>query len=100
VVLPLATLAAVAVSAALAITALNARSSPLSSTQRAEFVTACATNATVSRCQCLLTQLQAAGYETPDHLRGVLESEAAAVAAGRPQAGPPAFVLAVRFCRS
>jgi hypothetical protein len=63
-------------------------------------VTACATNATVSRCQCLLTQLQAAGYETPDDLRGALDSEAAAIAAGPPQAGPPAFLAPVRFCRS
>jgi hypothetical protein len=44
--------------------------------------------------------VQAAGYETPDDLRGVLDSEAAAIASGRPQAGPPAFVQAVRFCRS
>jgi uncharacterized RDD family membrane protein YckC len=68
--LPVATLAAVGVSALSAYGVVRAGDQPLTAAQSAEWIAGC-NNSTYGRvdCQCVLTQLEAAGYTTVNNLR-------------------------------
>jgi len=98
--LPVATLAAVLMSALAAWGVVYARSAPLSSTQQAEFITSCQMNSPGVDCVCLLRQLQAEGYVSLTSLESLIASAEAAVTDGRPAAIPAPLLNAVRVCRA
>jgi hypothetical protein len=91
---------AVLLSAAFAYQVSQAGTQPLTAEQQAEFVAGCqASNSTID-CTCLLTQLQAAGYDSLNSLNSIMAEGEAAVADSRPSEMPPALLGAVRACRT
>ena len=100
-VLPTATIFATLVSAASAYGIVEAGSQPLSGAQQAQFVAGCQNTPAgqLVDCGCLLNQLEAAGYVTPDSIRAlVVEAEAEGVGGGSDTARRT-FVAAVNACR-
>jgi uncharacterized RDD family membrane protein YckC len=95
-----ATLLAVLASAFVAWAAVNARTAPLSETQRAEFIEGCSAGGPAAQCECVLTQLQADGYTTFDKLLGLVEQARIATAQGRPDLVPGALARARAACVS
>ena len=76
--LPVATLLALAISALLGFSLVEAGHQPLSSVQQAQFVTGCEnTGGAIVDCRCLLDRLEADGYNTLDRLTN-LEDQARA----------------------
>ncbi|MBV9606220.1 MAG: RDD family protein [Solirubrobacterales bacterium] len=72
--LPVATIAAVIVSALTVIGIAEAGHQPIDSLQASEFIDQCQNSATgaVVDCRCLLNQLEAGGYDTPDALNNFM----------------------------
>lgn len=99
--LPVVTLVALAISALSIFGIVRAGSRPLTAAQRSQFVAGCDASAAgrVMSCGCLLDQLGAAGYDTPDRLQALLEQERVAIARRDPVAMPPALIGAARVCR-
>ena len=98
--LPVATVAALAMSALLAYSALKTNDEPLSPTEQAQFVAGCQAQTSTIDCTCLLHQLQADGYTSADQLRALVASLEPAVASGRGDELPRAFVAAALACRT
>jgi uncharacterized RDD family membrane protein YckC len=99
--LPAATLFAVLVSAVSVYAIATAGSRPLTSEQEAQFVGGCerSPGSVLIDCSCLLTQLEAAGYATPNSLNSLYDRIRAASIERDPAALPPAFIDAARSCR-
>lgn len=98
--LPAVTIVAVLASAGLVYTIANVRNAPLTSTQRSEFVIGCERGAgRIVDCRCVLTQLEAAGYNTLNRLASLATQERAARAAGNPAGLPSVMTQAVNACR-
>lgn len=97
--LPLATVLAVLLSAAFVYRVSNAGTGPLTAEQQAQFISNCqAASPPGTDCTCILTQLQADGYDSLDSLNGLLAQSQAAVVDGRPSEIPQTIVSAVRVC--
>lgn len=100
--LPVATLAAVVVSALSVVGLAEAGHRPLDSVQTAQFISTCqnSPNGAVTDCQCLLDRLEAAGYNTPDALNHLDSDAQAEEASGT--TGPARITLQNAFlaCRN
>jgi uncharacterized RDD family membrane protein YckC len=95
--LPAATIAAVLVAAVSAYAVFDAGNRPLSSAQEAEFVAGCerSPGSQVVDCRCFLAQLEAAGYNSPNSLRRLMDDERAGLASG---VAPAPLAAAARAC--
>jgi len=97
--LPLATVLAVLLSAAFVYQVSSAGTQPLTAEQQAEFISSCqAGSPPGTDCTCILTQLQAGGYDSLNSLNGLLAQSQAAAIDRRPSEMPQALVGAVRAC--
>ena len=83
--LPTATIVAVLISAASVVAILHAGNQTVSGAQASEFIAACQQSPAgqVVDCTCFLSQLEAAGYDTPNSLSTLMAQGSASVA-GRP----------------
>lgn len=99
--LPSATILATLVSAAVAYTVAESGSQPLSGAQQAQFIAGCQNTPAgqLVDCGCLLNQLEAAGYVTPDGIRALVVEAVAQTQAGQPGASRRTFVSAIDACR-
>jgi hypothetical protein len=99
--LPVATIAAVIVSAMSVIGIAEARRQPINIVQASQFVGGCQNSAVSAEidCQCYLNQLEADGYDTVDaldHLMADVQSEEAAGTIGPSRTTVQNAVLACR----
>jgi hypothetical protein len=99
--LPVATILAVLASAASAYAVLTAGDRPLSDTQRAQFVAGCehSPGSAMIDCGCLLDQLQAAGYVTPNELSGLVTGARDPVISTATAVDRRVLIDAARACR-
>jgi RDD family len=100
-VLPTCTLVAAFASALFVFALVNANSQPLTSAERSQFVAGCARTpaAEIIDCQCLLTHLEAAGYDSPSDFSRLEAQIQSAEQADDPAALPPALTAASVDCR-
>jgi hypothetical protein len=99
--LPVATLLATAVSALGIWSVANAGSQPLSSIDRAQFIAGCQNSpgGQLLDCNCLLTQLEAAGYDTRKDLANLFAQAQMLTVAGARNPARTVLLNAARACR-
>lgn len=98
--LPTATLAAFAVSVISIYAIAEAGRQPLSSTQQAQFVAGCsnASGGAVD-CQCVLSHLEAAGYDSVDSINGLEQAAQSERASGQQGSAERELVSIALVCR-
>lgn len=98
--LPSATIVATLLSALTAVAIATAGDHPFTDSQRAQFIAGCERGGpSASQCGCVLTQLEAAGYNTPNALRDLLVTVRSDTLAGRSTAARTAVIDAAMSCR-
>jgi hypothetical protein len=99
--LPAATLLATAISVLAVWSVASAGTQPLSGTDRAQFIAGCQNSpgGQLLDCGCLLTQLEAAGYDTPKDLANLFAQAQALRVAGTTNPARTVLLNAARACR-
>lgn len=97
--LPVATLVALAFSAALAVGVANAGHEPLTSAQASQWVASCESSSNgLLDCQCALARLEADGYDTVDNLNSLLEQAESERLSGQPGQARDELTAVVLAC--
>jgi hypothetical protein len=99
--LPAATLLATAISLLSVLAVVETGRRPLDVTERAQFVSGCQNGPAgqLLDCSCLLNQLVADGYVTPNQLRDLVAREQSELASGRTGAARTELATAAGACR-
>jgi uncharacterized RDD family membrane protein YckC len=99
--LPAATLLATGLSLLSVLAVVEAGRRPLDVTERAQFVSGCQNGpaAQLVDCTCLLNQLVAAGYDTPNQLRDLVAEEQSELASGASGPARAELTSAAGACR-